>query len=452
MSESACPFHRRPVFRPLRSVKALLRHPHHFIAASVEAGETRDHVTRLRSPRHSIYLFQSPEAIQDITVRKRADLGRGLTNNWLKQVMGNAFLTSEDEEILTRASLIRPSFSHERLEADFSTMVAMIHRRLQDWEEGDSIDARAEMGNITLPVMARVFLDIRLSPTVVDSISQAMQDVGADLDNLYRKLLPGSSWIERLPAPGKKRFRQAMCTLNHFVFTWVDDRIAEGPTGEDLLSSLVTAHLEDPVAFPRVQIRDEVMSLLFAGRETSSCCLAWTWHLLGQHPEVEANLHREIDETLQGGLPSREHLSRMKFLQAILNESLRLYPTAYAFGRYAKRDTEVDGHFVPKGSSVSICPLLSHRNPAFFSDPDTFDPNRWLREDCPPDRGAFYPFGSGPRRCAGEQFARQEMALILSMAAQKWRLKPTSPGMPEMKTALALEPYNASPMLLEKRV
>jgi cytochrome P450 len=192
----------------------------------------------------------------------------------------------------------------------------------------------------------------------------------------------------------------------------------------DLLSLLMLARDEAGQPMSERQIRDEVITMLLAGHETTALTLSWTWYLLGLHPAVDAQLAEEVHAAVGDRPPTVEDLPRLRFTGQVLSEAMRLYPPAYAIGREARADCEIGGYAVPAGTIIFVSPWVMHRDPRWFTDPQAFRPERWagnLARELP--RFAYMPFGGGPRICIGNRFALMEATLILATVAQRFRLE-----------------------------
>jgi cytochrome P450 len=216
----------------------------------------------------------------------------------------------------------------------------------------------------------------------------------------------------RLPiVPAARRFRRAKKELDETVYRLIAERRATGHAGRDVVSMLVAARdVEgDNTGMSDEQIRDEVLTLLLAGHETTANALTWTWYLLSQNPDAEQRLHSEVDQVLAGRAPGAANLEHLKFTRAVLSEAMRLYPPAYVIGRRTLEDYHVPGtdYVLPAGTVVLLSQFLLHRDPRFWDEPDRFAPERWLKKDTPGPRHrfAYFPFGAGQRVCIGEHFA-----------------------------------------------
>ena len=230
------------------------------------------------------------------------------------------------------------------------------------------------------------------------------------------------------PTPSNLRYRRARRQLEAFIYGIIEERRRSGRDTGDLLSMLLHATDEDGARMSDEQLRDEVMTVIMAGHETTAIALSWTWRLLALHPEVEKKLHAELDEQLNDA-PTVDDLPHLPYTDAVLKESMRLFPPAWAIGREAIEDCEIGGYHVPAKTQLFISQYVVHHDPSLFEDPDTFDPDRWtngLEKKLP--KYAYFPFGGGPRLCVGQSFAKMEAALLLATTAQKFRMTLSGDG------------------------
>jgi cytochrome P450 len=224
------------------------------------------------------------------------------------------------------------------------------------------------------------------------------------------------------PLPGRLRVWRATRRLDELVDRIVRKRRDDGDGG-DLVSLLLAARFEDGKAMSNRQVRDEVRTILLAGHETTTVAMTWAWHLLAQHPEVEAALHAEIDAVLGDRLPTNGDLPRLAYTGQVVSEVLRLYPPIWALAREAGQDVEIGGYPLRKGDVALCSQWAMHRDARYFERPDAFDPGRWadgLERRLP--RFAYFPFGGGSRLCLGKVFATTEASLLLATIARRFRL------------------------------
>jgi cytochrome P450 len=229
----------------------------------------------------------------------------------------------------------------------------------------------------------------------------------------------------KLPLPANRRFQRALRELDDVVYRIIAERRRQGRDEADLLSMFLSARDEETGAgMTDRQLRDEVMTMLLAGHETTSLALAWTYYLLSRHPDVEEGIAGEVQRVIGSGRPAFAHLDRLVCTRRAIEESLRLYPPAWGFSRRAQADDEIGGYRVAAGSLVFLIPFVVHRRPALWPDPERFDPERFAPErEAERPRFAYIPFGGGPRGCIGSQFAMVEAQLIVAAIAQRFRIE-----------------------------
>jgi cytochrome P450 len=277
------------------------------------------------------------------------------------------------------------------------------------------------MAALTLGIAGKTLFDADVESEATD-IGAALT---AALTTFNIALLPFGDKLVHLPIPPAWRFKRARARLDQTVYRLIAERRATGARGSDLLSLMVAARDEaaDNAGMTDQQIRDEAMTLLLAGHETTANALMWTFYLLSGDIEVERRLHAEID-ALGARLPEAADLPRLPYSRAVIAESMRLFPPAYLVGRRALDDYAVPGtpYVLPRRTVVFLSQYLLHRDPRFWADADHFVPARWL-DGGERHRYAYFPFGAGPRICIGEHFAWMEATLVLATIAQRWTLR-----------------------------
>jgi cytochrome P450 len=200
------------------------------------------------------------------------------------------------------------------------------------------------------------------------------------------------------------------------------------------------------------QVRDEILTMLMAGHETTAIALTWTFHLLGQHPEVEARLHAEVDAVVGDRAVTSDDVPKLRYTEMVLAEAIRLYPPAWVISRTSVRDVEVAGYRLPEGTVFWMCQYALHRHPLFWPDGEKFDPERMTPEArAAQNRYAYLPFGAGPHQCLGEHFAMLEATVVLATMARRWRLRPLPDHQVELEPLITLRPRGGMPMTLERR-
>jgi cytochrome P450 len=349
----------------------------------------------------------------------------GISHQVLSLVLGNGLLTNNGDSWLHQRRLIQPVFHRERLAA-FGRLMT---ESALAWTEEASIstqqplDLFPEMSGLTLSIVGKALFGTDMLAHK-ERVGQAFTTINHLLAQSF--YVPG---LLSLPTPQRHRLYEARNTLYAVVDELIDKR-RQASTGSDLLTMLLKAGL----GMMDQQVRDEVLTLMVAGHETTTNTLCWTFLLLAQHPHIEARLQQEYSRVLGGRTAQMEDLPQLKLGRMVLEESMRLYPPAWAFARYAKASDEIDGYTIPKGAYVLMFPSMTHRHPAFWERPDVFDPERFAPERAAGrHRFAYFPFGGGPRLCIGNQFALTEAQLILAtiLPRYQFRLLPRVALVPE---------------------
>jgi cytochrome P450 len=234
--------------------------------------------------------------------------------------------------------------------------------------------------------------------------------------------------LRHIPVPAMIRVKRAVRELDEIVDRIIRQRRASGEDTGDLLSMLMAARDEDGSGMTDRQLRDEILTFLLAGHETTAVSLSWTWYLLSQHPEVEQKLREELTQVLGGRAPRLEDLPRLPYTDKVVKESMRLYPPAWSLARTVTKEVELGGYRLPVGANVVMSQWILHRDPRFFEQPEQFNPDRWTAEAAQRlPRFAYFPFGGGPRLCIGASFAMMEANLLLAAIAQRFQLR-LAPG------------------------
>ena len=383
-----------------------------------------------------VFFVNHPDAIESVLVSNSRDFvkGRGLQAN--RRLFGNGLLTSEGDFWLRQRRLCQPSFHRERVESYARFMVSCTERMLEGWQEGQTRDFGADMRQLTLGIVTKTLFGVEIGDKTRE-VGLALKPV-MDFNSRGRILIP---LFRFLPAPNNVRYRLAVRRLDGIVWAIIRERLAHGEEGNDLLSSLLAARGENGEKMSHRQLRDEVMTLLLAGHETTSLALCWTFYLLARHPEVERKLLEEIESIVGERSPASADLPKLGYAARVLKESLRLYPPAYAMARVALRDCEIGGYRVPRGSSVVISPWITQRDPRFFPSPEAFEPERWTEDFARSlPKFAYFPFGGGPRVCIGAGFATVEATLLMVTILQRFHLELESPREVVPAPAITLRP------------
>lgn len=376
-----------------------------------------------------VHLIRHPDHVKHVLQENHANYlkGRGLQK--VKVLLGEGLLTSEGDFWRRQRKLAQPAFHHKRLHGLGEIMVAVTDAMCTAWEEriaqrNATFDILGETMKLTLEIATRTLFSTTVAEearVVQKALSVALEDAAKRLFRLVDVPL----WI---PTRENVALRTAIAELDAVVFGIIRERrkrLASGePPPEDLLSMLMSVADEDTgERMSDRQLRDEVMTLFLAGHETTANALAWAVYLLDQNPECRGRLEEESKRVLGGRLPTFADVPLLPYAKMCFEESLRLYPPAWIFGRKSKAPDRLGDYDIPANSYVVVCPYGMHRNPAYFPNPRGFDPTRFSPEVAANrHKYAYIPFGGGPRICIGNSFAMMEGVLILSMLAQRFRL------------------------------
>jgi cytochrome P450 len=398
-----------------------------------------------------LILLNHPDFIHAVLVKDQSKFVKSEVLRRTRFLLGDGLLTSEGELHAHQRRLIQPIFHTQRIESYAGQMVRAASRLSTHWQDGQAVDIHEEMMRLTLMIVGRTLFNADLEGEA-QAVGRAVDDVLANFNRLFNPISP---WLLRIPTPGMQRFNQAVAYLDQTIDLMIAARQVNGG-GNDLLSLLLQAQQADanhpdPQAAAR-QARDEAMTLLLAGHETTANALAFTWYLLANNPQVEARLQAELDEVLGGRPPDVSDLDRLVYTRQVLSEALRLFPPAWLIGRQALADYPLGGYVIPKGATVIMSQWVMQHDSRYYPDPQVFDPDRWtpLAQAARP-RFAYFPFGGGPRVCIGEGFAWMEATLVLATLAQAWTVRTLSPRPPELQAVITLRPRHGIPATLRRR-
>jgi cytochrome P450 len=396
------------------------------------------------------YLISNPEDVRKVLVDEADKFDKApIYKQLLNYFLGNGLLTSDGAFWKRQRGLSQPAFHHKRIVAYAQTMVDYTQRQLIEWQPGTVRDINKDMMRLTLSIVAKTLFNADIEKDA-NRIGDALTDV-LEITN-DRMKSPIQVIPDWLPTPGNRKRKAAVDALNNIVMGIIDQRRANPEDQGDLLSMLMMARDEDGNGMTDIQLRDEAVTLVLAGHETTANALSWTWYLLSQHPEVEAKLHEELDRVLGGRLPTPADFRQLEYTEMVIKEVMRLYPPIPSIGRLAKEETTLGGYTVPKDMIIMISPHVIHRDARWFPEPDAFRPERFTKENEKAlPKCAYLSFSTGPRVCIGNSFAMMESTLILATIAQQYRLN-LVPGQTVTPYAtLTLRPADDLKMQLEPR-
>jgi len=366
-----------------------------------------------------------------------------------KLVLGHGLVTSEGELWQRQRRIATPAFSRQRVTGFATTMVTATTAMLDEWETsaraGTPLDVFAEMMRVTLHIAVQTLLGVGPSEAL-ERVSAAVSEVLERTNDIITNPLSPPLWV---PLPKYRRFKTALKILDDFIYATIAEKRVPGSgvrgPGEEnfssfprtrnpesgtrsstLLSMLMNARDEESgVGMSDLQLRDEAVTILIAGHETTANVLAWALHLLGLHPDIQRLVRDEVSSVLGGAAPTADDVAKMPLVRAVIDESMRLYPPAWMLGRSARNDDTIGEFAVKRGQFVLVSPYITHRHPGLWDRPTEFDPTRFLdgRADRLP-KFAYLPFGGGQRFCIGSHFASMQSSLMLAGIVQRFALSP----------------------------
>ncbi|MEI8382548.1 MAG: cytochrome P450 [Planctomycetota bacterium] len=417
----------------------------------------RDHgdAVSFRTGPFQLFVFYHPDQVRELLVsRSKSFIRLPRVMETFAQWNGESILIVEGEQWVRQRRLVQPAFQPRRF-TDYGRMIVETTQKLLDsWSpamERDGqieVDANTAMTGLTLEVICKVMFDVDASEATerIANAVAVLSEVG------FHEMQAAIRLPDWWPMEFYRKKRAAMKTLDDFVWGIIRQRRSEGVDHGDLLSMLLAAVDDegDGGKLDDRQVRNEAMTLMLAGHDTTAAALDWVWYNIARFPEVASRCRAEIDEVLTGNLPTIADVPRLKYLEATIKETLRLYPPAIGvFLRQATESTTIGGYDIPRGALVGLSSFATHRDSRWFPDPERFDPERFLSpavDQIP--AGAYFPFGMGPRVCIGQSFAMTEMILIAATVLQKCEMTLKNPTQdPGMLVHMALRPQ--SPVILK---
>lgn len=399
------------------------------------------------------YILNHPTDIKHVLVTNQRNYPKFPFPPAGQRVFGQGLLTSEEPLHLQQRRIIQPFFHDRCISGYADVMILKTEERLERWKDGTTVNVFQEMTALTLAIVSKTLFNMDIG----DEANDLGEAVTVGLYHIHQRQMSFVGFfpiVEYLPTHANRQFREALRRLDHTIFRIIRARRTGGEQPDDLLSMLLQARDEEGNTMSDQQVRDEVLTLILAGHETTANALAWTWYLLSQHPNVESQLLGELRDVLRGRLPSTADVPKLVYTEMVFAEAKRLYPPVWGLSPRTSLRTDVlpSGSTIPAGDVVYIIPYVVHRNPRLFPDPERFDPERFspaAKHQRP--EYAYFPFGGGSRRCIGEAFAWMEGILILATIAQRFKmtLPATQTIVPE--PLVTLRPKNGIKIQLHKR-
>ncbi len=363
-----------------------------------------------------VYFVASPRLAHEVLVNEGPKFRKGAMFDKFRPFVGNGLVLSNGDFHLRQRRLMQPAFHRDRLAAYAEIMRRAAADLSGSWRAGEVRPIDDDMQSLAVTIVGEALFSTELGKA---AIAEARRSIYVIIQQgMIRALSP--KFVEKLPVPGNRRFDEAIARMQGIVTAVIRDWRRDATDHGDLLSTLLVAGMTDE------QARDEALTLLTAGIETTALALAWTFHELGRHPRIEARVHAELDEVLGGRPVTVEDLPRLTYVRQVVDEVLRQYPL-WMLMRRTLTEVDLGGVRLPEGAEVIVSPHALHHDPTSFADPDRFDPDRWAPERAATlPKGAFVPFGAGTRQCIGNRFAQNEIVITLATVAARWRLVPVA--------------------------
>lgn len=362
-----------------------------------------------------------PDLIFEMLTDRSDRFGKGIFYDKVRPLAGNGIVLAQGDEHRRQYAMVKPAFHKRLLDGYTEVMREAVLDRIAFWQDGRRLDVDKEMHAITMRVLARTMFGAGMPPEVASQLTEMLPDV---LQSIMVRTIDPADVVRRLPLPMNRRFDRAHHDLRTAISRAMLDR-RDGGDGTDMLSVLLASRDPDTgEPMTTEEIHDQIVAVTMAGSETAATGLTWMFHELSAHPEVADRIAAEIDEVLGDRPCTLADTVALPYCRRVLHEVMRLRQPIMVISRRAMTGTVIGGVRVPAGTELFYSPYAVHRDPMHFDDPLRFDPQRWLRTPAVAlPRGAYTPFGAGPRHCVGEQFAWAMMTVVAVEVLRRWRLR-----------------------------
>jgi cytochrome P450 len=377
-----------------------------------------------------IKVLVHPDDVEALLLTRREKYLKLEMYDSFRLLAGNGLVASEGEVWRRQRRIIQPSFQKASIESMAAAMVGVTEAAVDRWlsvhREGEVFDIFPELMRLTLEILGRTLFSIDLGPHA-DASARIFSDSLEIVSTRGHKLAPTPLWV---PTPTNRRLVKAMRELDGIVAQIIADRRSGVTKGDDLLSALIDAKDEQGQPLGPVLLRDEIVTMVLAGHETTAVAMAWIVWLLDREREVAERLRADYDRVLGGRSPVVADLDALGWAKQVIQESMRLYPPVWSGGRDAVAHDEFAGLPVAPGDKVLHIEWFTHRHPEFWPDPERFDPERFEPERFKNQhKFAYTPFSGGPRMCVGNHFAMLEAQMILAVLMSRLTIE-FAPGAP----------------------
>ena len=421
-------------------IKDPLRYP-------VEAALNYKPICRLQLGIMTIYVTANVDCIKQVFLSHTENFVKGPGYKTLSFLGGNGLLSSEGDFWKKQRRLAQPAFHKDKLKGFLQTFIDCsndIAIKWQQYDKGEVYPISQEMGELTLRITGKTLFGIDL----YKEAASVPNDVKSTLLFLNKRIYGFPKYPIRWPLHSHTEFYRHKKRLDKVIYKIIDERIMGHTSGDDLLQTFLdTTDAETGEKMSREHLRDEVMTLFLAGYETSSVALAWVWYVLWKHEKVRTKFINELNSVIGDGAVKPEHIMQLAYTKSIVEETLRLYPPAYNLPRQLVKDMEMEGYRLKRGSIVLTSIFALHRNPDYWPNPETFDPDRFNNTNADKIvKASYMPFGLGQRICIGNNFALLEIVAVMAVLGRKFILTPQEGYEPHMIPSITTNIFKGMPM------
>lgn len=395
-----------------------------------------------------IYLVSEPHMVEHVLVHARDKYIKDRYLNWMRPIFGDSILVSEGEKWKRSRRLMVPAFHRRALQHYAEVMIRATDDALEKVPVGKRLDVNAWSMALTLDIVLECLFGASLGDKA-PKVAKALDDLLLYADHIIGRVVPP---FMNIPTAPKRAVHRGMTAIHEVIDEVIAERRQSGQERDDLLGLLLASRDEDGSSLTDEEVREELITLMLAGHETTALTVAYGLMLLGWNPSVVRTAQQELDATLAGRAPAMEDLPKLPYIEQIMKESLRMYPPAAIIPRQAVEEDTIDGFPIPVGAQVTLPVWGIHHDERFYPRPYHFDPSRWEpeKEKLRP-RYSFFAFGGGNRVCIGEQFARMEARLILGRVLQRFNVKTLMDTPPTLRLTITLRPTTPIAIELQPR-
>ena len=402
-------------------------------------------VVRFRLGPLTVHLLNHPDFVEHVLQSGSRNYDKATRSSGkIRLISGDSLLVSNGEVWKRQRRLMQPTFHRQRIARLANEMIGLTAEMLESWRAriatDQTLDVASEMMRLTYRIVGKTLLGVDVAGDSA-AIEHAMETI---LAHAYRGWGSIVALPPSFPTLANLRFRRALHVVDDVVRRIIAKQRTGKAAADNLLSMLLEVRDEDGQGLSDAELRNETVTFLLAGHETTANALAWTFYLLSQNPNAEEQLRGELCQVLGGRPPGVEDLPRLSYTNMVIQEGMRLYPAIWAMERRAIANDVIGGFHIPAGSSVVISPYVLHRHESFWPNPEQFEPARFSVR-----HKAYIPFGSGPRFCIGNEFAMMEARLIIPMVIQACQLKVAPGHVVEPLPGITLRPKNGLPMIVQ---